>query len=291
MGSPAFALPSFQRILASSHQIIACVSQPARPKNRGHQLVDTAIAKAAKAAQIPLFTPNALNQEVIAELAKIEFEVLVVVAYGLIIPKRLLELAKLVALNLHPSALPRFRGAAPLERSLEAGDKETKVMIIKMVEALDAGPIALSERLKIEPADTAASLSQKASIIGADLLLTALDQLAQAGQLVFTPQQGKASYAKKITKSEALLDDFNQPGEVIINKIRAFNPRPGAYLIFNQLRYKILAAKLVKQKTTKLGLNPDLTINCRDGVIIPQIIQRQGGKAMAYEIFKKRQKS
>ena len=286
MGSPDFAVPGLQKLIASNHIISACFTREAKPKNRGKKLSDTVVAKIAKSHNIAVYTPNTLkSDEVKQKIISLAPDFLVVIAYGLLLPKEILAIPKYGALNLHPSKLPRFRGAAPIQRTIMAGDTETEICIMQMNQKLDEGDILLSQKLIIGDNMTAGELHDKAAIIGADLMLQTIDNYHN----IIPQKQSEAgiSYAKKITKSETKID-FSKDGKEIINLVRGLNPTPGAYFEDKKnIRYKIFAAEFVESSyQEKLGkITKDFHIFCKNGKITPKIIQKSGHQKMSLEEF------
>lgn len=283
MGSPDFAVPTFEKLIGSQHQILSCFTREAKPKNRGKKLEDTIIAKIAKEQNIKVFTPKTLRNAEIQDIIKEQKpDFLVVVAYGLILPQEILDIPKYGALNLHPSSLPRFRGAAPIQRTIMAGDKSTDICIMQMNENLDEGDILLKETLNIEPHMTAGDLHDKAAIIGSDLILKVIDNYDN-----ITPQKQTESgicYANKISKEEAKID-FSMKGKEILNLIKGLSPYPGAYFEHNDIRYKVFSAKFVPGNHRQVPgtVSKSLNICCQNGTIIPEIIQKPGKKKMLLE--------
>ena len=275
MGTPDFAVPTLQKLIASNHEVVACFTKEAKPKNRGKKLQDTIIAKIAKEHNITVFTPNNLSDnEIVTYIKQARIDFLVVVAYGLILPQKILDLAKYAALNLHPSALPEFRGAAPIERTIMAGKIASQICVIKMVKKLDAGDVLLSR--DIDVADmTSGEFHDKAALIGADLILEIINNYQNIKP--YAQDDEKASYAPKITKDETKID-FTWQGKDIINLIRALSPIYGASFLYKNDRIKIFKANFIaKQHQEKLGaLTNKGEIFCQNGVILPEMIQKPG---------------
>ena len=276
MGSPDFAVPTLQKLIESKHEVIACFSQPARPKNRGKKMVDTAIATLALKHNIPIHTPTNLKAPETKKLiTELEADFIIVVAYGLLLPIAVLEAAKYAPLNLHPSSLPRFRGAAPLQRTLMAGDQHTDICIMQMSEGLDEGAIYKSQNLNIPQDMILGELHDQCANIGADLMLDVINNFKDLPPE--TQSDDGVIYAKKIAKSEAEID-FNKPGLEILNLIRALNPFPGAFMFDESDRVKIFSAKFTeKTHAEKPGsINNGFEIYCENGVITPITLQRAG---------------
>ncbi len=227
-GTPDFAVPALEALLSSSHTVVGVLTQPDRPKGRGRQIAASPVKATALAHDIPISQPHTLKDEAgRAELGAWRPDALVVVAYGLILPAAALALPRLGCLNIHASLLPRWRGAAPIQRAILAGDSTTGVTIMLMDAGLDTGPMLLKKEVPIAPADTGASLHDRLAAVGASAVLEALDGYAQ-GTLRAVPQPAEgATYAAKIDKSEARID-WNQDARQIERQVRAFNPWPVA---------------------------------------------------------------
>lgn len=295
MGTPEFAILSLNKIVEQGHEVVAIYSQPPRPAGRGKTLKLSPIHKRANELGIEVFTPKNFKQaQDIEQFIAHKADVAIVVAYGLILPKEILNAPKYGCLNLHGSLLPRWRGAAPMQRAIMAGDKKTGVMVMQMDEGLDSGDIALTEEIAIENDMIAGDLHDKMSIIGADLLLRALN-LLERGELKFTPQaKDGVTYAKKINKSEAKIN-WHENSEQILNKIRALSSFPGAWFEVEikgkPVRVKILRAlaneKNIATKPNRVGeiLDNHLTIACAIGEIKPILVQRAGKGVMKIEDF------
>ncbi len=238
MGSAEFAVPSLRLLQMSGHEVLCVYSQPPRPKGRGMKLQPTPVHALADEFALPVRTPESLEAE--AEfLQSLQADILVVVAYGLLIPQNLLDIFGNGGVNLHPSLLPRWRGAAPIERCIEAGDKESAMTIIKLAAELDAGDILLQERFTIEDSMDSHYLHGHCSKRGAELLLQVLDEGKFTGKL-----QGEAvTYAKKWKKAESLLD-FSLAAEVLFNRIRAASSLGGCYFMDGEVRIKVWRATL-----------------------------------------------
>ena len=231
MGTPDFAVPSLVR-LAAAHRVIAVYCQPPRRQGRGMRLTPHAVHEAADALNIEVKTPLQFDADAMAELAALKADMLVVVAYGLILPEAVLGVARYGAINGHASLLPRWRGAAPIARAIEAGDDATGVSIMQMAPTLDTGDVILQKPLAIGGAD-AGDLYARLGDLTAAALLEAIAEI-DAGTATRTPQNdAEASYARKITDAECALD-FTLPSRDLLNKIRAFSPRPGAWVMMAQ---------------------------------------------------------
>ncbi len=284
-GTPQFAASALQALLSTSHDIIAVYTQPDRPSGRGMQLTPSPVKQLALQHGIPVFQPQTLKAlEAQQELAALDADVMVVAAYGLILPKAVLDMPKLGCLNIHASLLPRWRGAAPIQRAIQAGDAETGITIMQMDVGLDTGDMLLKSSCAITPADTTQLLHDKLAELGAHAIVEALDKL-EKGALQPEPQDnGLATYAAKITKAEALLD-WSLNADQLSNAIRAYNPFPGAYTFLHGTQIKIWQAALVQAGSAEAGtvLSVDkhgITVACGQGALQLQVLQRPNGKAM-----------
>ncbi len=281
MGTPDFSVPALSEIVSAGHDVVAVYTQPPRPAGRGMDERKSPVHTFADEAAIPVFTPKTLRRtEIQQEFADLAPDVAVVAAYGLILPRAILETPPLGCLNLHASLLPRWRGAAPIQRAIMAGDKETGVMIMKMEEGLDTGPVALMDLLLIGPDSTGGEIHDQLSLMGASLMATALG-LLEAGELAFTPQAEEgATYAPKITKEETRIN-WSLPGAELHNRIRALSPYPGAW--FEALlggkaeRVKVLRSVLVPGKGEPGALlDANLTVACGSQAVRLTQVQRAG---------------
>lgn len=229
MGTPDFAVPSL-RILAENYDIVAVYCQPPRPKGRGMRLSPQPVHVAADDLGIPVKTPTRFDTEAITELAALEPDLLVVVAYGLILPEQVLHLPRFGAVNGHASLLPRWRGAAPIHRAIAAGDKETGVSVMMMEKGLDTGPVILEKRQQIADDDTMGQLHDDLADLTAIALGEAIPMLNQGRANPKPQDHANATYAHKITDAEAELD-FTRDNDSILNQIRAFSPFPAAWML------------------------------------------------------------
>ena len=262
-GTPEFALPSLEA-LRTHHEVVGVLTQPDRPSGRGRALEPSPIKRSATALGLPLAQPATLRGEPArAQLFAWRPEVLVVVAYGLLLPGELLALPRLGCVNVHASLLPRWRGAAPIQRALLAGDALTGVSIMQMDEGLDSGPLLLQRRIAIGADDTGGTLGHKLASLGAAALLEALTGLAD-GTLRATPQPGEGiTYAAKVQKAEARID-WTQEAAAIERQVRAFNPRPIAETRLRGEQLRIFAARAIEaQPDEDIGVNlAETASNC-----------------------------
>ena len=287
MGTPEFAVPTFAAIVGDRYKLVAVYTRPPRPAGRGMSVQASPIAHEAERFGLPVFSPKTLRETSAVDAVRAHHaDAAVVVAYGLILPKPILDLFPLGCFNLHASLLPRWRGAAPIHRAILAGDRETGVMVMKMDEGLDTGPIAMTERVSIGPDATAGDLHNELARLGAGLVLRALAAL-EKGDLRLTPQPAAgATYANKIEKSETRID-WSQSWNKVHDHCRGLSPFPGAWFEYpNAGRIKVL-------RTTKGGgagepgrvLDDDLTIACGEGAIRLLELQRSGRQPMRVDEF------
>ena len=291
-GTPQFAVPALRMLLASRHAVVGVLTQPDRPAGRGQQLRASPIKLLALEHGLPVAQPPTLKtDEGRAELARWAPDLLVVVAYGLILPTAVLALPRLGCVNIHGSLLPRWRGAAPIQRAILAGDAETGVTIMQLDAGLDTGPLLLERRRPIHTHDSAGDLHDALSELGAAALADALDGLA-AGTLAARPQPATgATYAPKIEKSEARLD-WNASAIELDRRVRAFNPWPMAETSFAGEQLRVLRARVADPHGadaapgTLLGISDDgLRVACGDGVLAVRELQRAGKRPISARDF------
>ena len=278
MGTPEFAVPTLDALLAAGHDVAAVYTQPPRPAGRGKALLPSPVQSRAEAAGLEVRSPVSLKSAAEQEaFAALDLEAAVVAAYGLILPEPILVAPEYGCLNVHASLLPRWRGAAPIQRAILAGDTRTGVSIMQMEKGLDTGPV-----LAVLPAEidgkTAGELTAEMAALGAGLMLRVLDLLPQVGRL---PQnEARVTYAPKIEKSETKLD-FTKSAVEVERQIRAFNPAPGAFFEYGGERIKVLAAEVSDwQGEPGKVIGGGLAIACGDGSIVPTLVQRAGRGAM-----------
>lgn len=279
MGTPEFAVPTLDALVAAGHDVVAVYSQPPRPANRGKKLTPSSVQIRAEELGLTVRTPLTLRDaDAQAEFAALHLDVAIVAAYGLILPKAILEAPQFGCLNVHGSLLPRWRGAAPVQRAILAGDRTTGVMVMQMEAGLDTGPVRATTETEIGN-KTTGILTTELAELGAELMVKVLANL-EAYPPIPQPEDG-VTYAAKIDKAETRID-FSHSAEDIERQIRAFNPAPGAWFEWGPDRYRILAADI----TTGTGpagkiLDEQLTIACGNDAIRPTLVQRSGKPAMA----------
>ncbi|MDR3494258.1 MAG: methionyl-tRNA formyltransferase [Ancalomicrobiaceae bacterium] len=292
MGSPAFSVATLDAIAAAGHRVVAVYSQPPKPAGRGLELTPSPVQARAEALGLPVRTPRSLKgTPEQAEFAALAADVAVVVAYGLILPKPVLAAPRLGCLNLHGSILPRWRGAAPIERAVMAGDTETGIEVMQMEEGLDTGPVALSSRVTIGANDTAGELRERLQRIGAGLMVEALAKI-EAGRLAFVTQSDAgATYARKIDKAETRID-WSLPAAEVHNRVRGLSPLPGAWcempLAKRLERVKIFRSELADGSgPAGTVLDDRLTVACGTGAIRLVELQKAGGKTLDTVAFQR----
>ena len=290
MGTPAFAVPTLDALMASDHCIAAVYTQPPRAAERGRKVRPTPVAGRAEAAGIEVRTPSSLKPEEVQDaFAALVADLAITVAYGLILPPAVLAAPRLGCINAHASLLPRWRGAAPIQRAIMAGDRETGVTIMRMDEGLDTGPILMAERVPIGPATTGGTLHDTLAALSARLVVKAIDAALAAGTLDETPQPSDgATYAAKIEKREAAID-WRAPAACIERTVRALAPRPGAWFVHEGERIKVLAAERAPEATDTVPgtvIDAALTVACGDGAALrPTRLQRAGKAPMGTDAF------
>jgi len=289
MGTPDFAVPTLAEVVGAGHQVVAAYSQPARAAGRGMAARKSPVQTFAETAGIPVLTPdNFKTVDAQAAFAAHAADAAVVVAYGLLLPAAVLTAPRLGCFNLHASKLPRWRGAAPIQRAIMAGDTETAVMAMRMQQGLDTGPVCLAEQIAIGADQTAGELHDVLAQRGASLMVRALAAL-ERGSLDCTPQADDGvTYAKKIEKTESRID-WGKSAEEVHNLIRGMSPFPGAWFELElngaPVRIKALRSSLAGGHGTPGTIFPDLTIACGTGAVKLTSVQREGKSAMDAATF------
>jgi methionyl-tRNA formyltransferase len=290
-GTPDFAVPSLIAA-ARRNEVVAVYTQPDRPAGRGRALTPSPVKRAALERGIEVFQPESLKSQVSRDaLAALRPDLLVVVAYGLILPSKILAIPKSGCWNVHASLLPRWRGAAPIQRAIEAGDKRTGVCLMQMEAGLDTGPVLLSQPLDIGADETGGQLHDRLAALGAQVLSDGLGLMRAGMRPVPQPQPVEGvTYAHKLDKAEAKLD-WSQPATVLANKVRAFNPWPMAEAQVAGERLRIHAATAIQREReaapgTLLAAGRDgLDVACGEGTLRIRTLQREGGKAITAADF------
>jgi methionyl-tRNA formyltransferase len=286
MGTPDFAVPTLIELAGAGHEIAAVYTRAPKPAGRGMELQETPVARQASRLGLPVLTPKTLKTEDAQDAFRAHgADAAVVVAYGLILPKAVLDVPPLGCFNLHASLLPRWRGAAPINRAVMAGDAESGVTLMKMDEGLDTGDVAMMERVPISSDMTAGELHDRLAVIGADLMLRGIGALERGGlQFVRQPDEG-VTYASKIGKDETRID-WSRPWSGVLNHVRGLSPFPGAWCEMQGARVKILRATKGEGGGAPGAILDDrLTVACGNGAIRILDLQRAGRQPMKAEEF------
>lgn len=290
MGTPDFSVPVLDAVVGAGHEVVAAYTRAPKPAGRGMELRRSPVHARADALGIPVLTPKTLrNDEAQAAFAAHRADVAVVVAYGLLLPKPVLDAPRFHCLNLHASLLPRWRGAAPINRAVMAGDPESGVMVMKMEEGLDTGPVAMTARVAISPDMTAGELHDALSPIGAALMAEALGKI-EDGSIVFAPQgEDGVIYASKITNEETRVD-WRLVGSAVHDHVRGLSPFPGAWFAADlgkgEERVKLIRSERAEGSgAAGTLLSPDGIVACGEGAVRLVTVQRAGSKAMAFADF------
>lgn len=286
-GTPEFARAALAAIIEAGHEVALALTQPDRPSGRGMKLTPSPVKQEAEKHGIPVYQPASLKDPAThAPIKAVCADVMVVAAYGLILPQAVLDIPVRGCLNIHASLLPRWRGAAPIQRAIEAGDKETGICIMQMEAGLDTGPVLLEKRIAILDSDTGASLHDKLAELGAQAIVEALARLDELNP-VPQPEQG-VTYASKLNKEEARLD-WTLPAQELARRVRAFNPAPGAWTLFDGEPLKIWQAEAVPGKGRPgevLQAGPDaLVVACGEEALKLIELQKAGAKRMPSAAF------
>jgi methionyl-tRNA formyltransferase len=289
-GTPEFAVPSLDALAAAGMTPAAVVTQPDRPVGRRAKPRPSAVAVAASSLGIPVWKPEKVRQnaELLALLRGVEPDAIAVVAYGRILPREILELPRLGCINVHASLLPRHRGASPIQAAILAGDAETGVATMRLVEELDAGPVYSQRRVAIDPREDAGTLSRRLAAIGGELLVETLRGL-EAGTLAATPQQGTPSFTRPIRREDGLVD-WSQGAAEIVRRLRAYTPWPGLYTFLGGERVKILSAEEIAgdgegEPGSFRGVAGGLRVQTGAGALRVARLQRAGRRDVSGEEF------
>ena len=286
MGTPEFAVPTLEALKNSNSEILAVYSQPASKANRGQKLIDSKVGSLAKKFSLNLRTPKTLESDLEFQFfSSLKPDIVVVVAYGQLIPRRFLDIPKFGFINVHASLLPKWRGAAPIQRSIMNLDKETGISIMKIVEKLDAGPVIHQDKINLNENIDTSILSKLLSQLGAKSLMNAIEKI-ENNEVNFVEQNhNEATYAKKITKEEAELK-WNQNANIILAKINGLNPNPGAWFKYKNERYKVWKAQISNTSGLQGStIDNNLTIACKDKSISILEIQKEGKSRQATDQF------
>ena len=284
MGTPNFSVPALKALAQSNHQICAVYSQPPRPAGRGKKLRLSDVHKEALDLGLTVHNPMSFKSDKDRTIfRKLKADIAIVVAYGLILPNQILSAPKFGCLNIHASLLPRWRGAAPIQRAIMEGDDETGVCIMKMEEGLDTGPVLSSRKIQITENDNAKILSERLSLVGSKLIVEVLDALSEFK--AYSQSAAGVTYARKIEKSETKID-WSLPAKTINRKIRALSPFPGAWTEINGERIKLLASKVInKENEPGMILDKGFSIACGQKAVEITEAQRPGKSAQKSDVF------
>lgn len=284
-GTPVFAAIALEGLIRAGHQVVMVLTQPDRLAGRGMKTAASAVKLLAQQHQLALMQPPTLKTpEIQAQLRALQADVMIVAAYGLILPQAVLDIPCLGCLNIHASILPRWRGAAPIQRAILAGDDETGITIMQMDAGLDTGNILLNHDMKITSNDTTQSLHDKLGLLGARSIVEVLVQLQQGKLVSVVQNETQACYAAKVTKTEAEIN-WQLPAKQIDRVVRAFNPTPGAYTSFHGMILKIWQAKIITGESGQPGEivaadREGISIACGSGLLQVEMLQKPGGKKM-----------
>jgi len=287
MGTPDFAVPSLTALVGAGHEVVCAYSQPARPAGRGKRSRASAVQVAAEKLGITVRTPDSLKKG--AEqlvITSFNADAIIVVAYGLLLPKTILEDPCFGCLNVHASLLPRWRGAAPIQRALLAGDSETGISILRLDEGLDTGPVLMQRSLRITTGDNTGTLHDRLADMGGQLIVETLSELAGEGLVAVDQNDDGATYAGKIERSETELD-WKKSADQLDRQVRALAPAPGAWFRCGKERVKVLACEPIAGETGASGevLDDALTIACGEGALRLLRLQREGRNVLEAAAF------
>lgn len=288
-GTPDFAVPALEALIQAGHEVGLVLTQPDRPSGRGMKLTPSPVKAAALQHGLAVFQPQTLkDDQVQTRIAEVQADAMVVAAYGLIIPKAILQMPRYGCYNIHASLLPRWRGAAPIQRAILAGDEEAGVTIMEVVPALDAGAMVMKGRVPITESDTAQTLHDALALLGADLIVVSMEKLAQDGKLAATPQdESLVTYASKLEKSEAAID-WSRSAAELSRQVRAFNPFPVAQALLEGKPCRIWMAQALPGKAAPgaiVDVKHGITVGCGEGLLKLEELQMPGGKKLAAHDF------
>lgn len=290
-GTPAFAVPALKALVEAGHDVRAVYTQPDRPAGRGRHIGESAVKQAARELGLPVYQPAQLDAAATDELRALAPDALIVVAYGQLLSPTVLALPRLGCINVHASLLPRWRGAAPIARAIEAGDTVTGVSIMQMEAGLDTGPVWASADTAITDTDTASTLHDRLSVLGARLLVETLARLARGDIAAQTQDTARACYAKKLRKEEAVID-WSQPATVLHRRIRAFLPQPVACTTFRNKRLRLWGVEaldstpITSAPGTVIAVDSDaVRVATGAGALALTRLQLEGGKILSAREF------
>ncbi len=286
MGTPEFSVLSLETLAKSAYKVSCVYTQPPKKSNRGHMLNTSAVQKCAESFNLTVRSPNNLNtKEELDFFEDLDPDIVVVVAYGKLIPKKFLQIPKKGFINIHASLLPRWRGAAPIQRAIINLDKEIGISIMQIMEELDSGPVMKKIKIKISPSESSSKISQSLSKIGSDNIVEALDNIFEDKAKFIEQEHTLATYAKKINKNEGKIN-WEEEAKKIIGKINGLNPNPGAWFEYKKVRYKIWEASIIEKKgIAGTILDNNFTIACKDKSIRIIEIQKEGKNKLLLKFF------
>lgn len=288
MGTPSFAVPTLKALINSEHEVVAVYSKPPKPAGRGQALLKSQIHQVAEDSGLPVFTPSSLKPaEEVAQLQQLAPDVIIVTAYGLILRPEVLSIPKYGCINIHPSDLPRWRGAAPIQRTILAGDRETAMCIMKMDAGLDTGDVIIRHKVKLDEQITASELHDQMAELGAALLLQALAEIEKETATYHPQSEQGLTYADKLEAADEKIN-FNQSAYMANCQVRAFSPRPGAYFNYMDEAIKVITAEYTIEQhhhTPGTVVDEGLKIACKDGFLQPMLLQRPGRKMIYTDAF------
>ena len=286
MGTPRFSVATLEALAKSRYKISCVYTQPPKGSNRGQKINLSPIQESAENLNLAVRSPNNLNSEEEFKFFKdLNPEIVVVVAYGKLIPKRFLNIPKKGFINIHASLLPKWRGAAPIQRAVINLEKETGISLMKIIEELDAGPVMKKIKIKIDPTESSGKISEKLSKIGSDNIVEALDNIFENKAKFIEQEHSSATYAKKIKKNEGQIN-WEEDAKTIIGKINGLNPSPGAWFEYKTKRYKIWQASVLDKKGVAGSiLDDNFTIACKDKSIKIIEIQKEGKNKLLLNFF------
>jgi len=285
MGTPSIAAEHLKALIDNDFNVVAVFSQPPRKKSRGMRIQESDVHNLALEKNIEVYCPLVLDSSVFEQINLLKPDIIIVMAYGIILPDRFLNLPKFGCINIHVSLLPRWRGAAPIEHTLLNGDKETGVTIIQIEKRLDAGPILYQEKIKISDEIYKDKLTEKLKELGCNALPKILSLIFQNNVNARIQEESLVTYARKFTSRDKKIN-FNQSTTKVFNHIRAHGPKPGSWFLYQGERIKIISAKIKE----KIGipstiLNENFEIACNEGSILPTLLQREGKKIVTLDEF------